>query len=345
MKKALLYSGLVLVLLVTAGAAFVASKPTKRSASTEVVERTPERLQRGRYLVQNVVMCLDCHSERKADRYGFPHKDANPGSGGAQCWDESIGLAGFKLCAPNITQDVETGIGSWSDGEIMRAIREGVNKEGKALFPVMPYLSYRTLSDEDTRAIVAYVRTLPAVKNRVPDRILPGPLNIIVRFMPKTVERPVAEPNRQDPVTYGKYLTTIGGCQECHTPVDDKHQPLANMNFAGGQRFQIPGGPSVLSANLTPDASGLGKRTREEFIGLFKSFADFKDVSVPLEQNTVMPWLAVSGMADEDLGAIHAYLQTVSPINNPVERRRPAVIPAVEAHPAAAPEAVAPAAL
>jgi cytochrome c553 len=328
MKKALVYVGILLLLLVSAGAAFVVSKPSKREPTNEVVERTPARLERGKYLVESVLMCLECHSDRQLNRFGFPFVEQGKGSGGKVCWDEAMGLHGFRLCAPNITPDPETGLGNWTDGEIMRAVREGVNKSGKALFPVMPYTEYRSLSDEDMNSVVAYLRTIPAVANKVPERILPGPLPIIVRFMPKTLSGPVEEPNKADPKAYGEYLATVGGCRSCHTPVDSKHQPLPGMAFAGGQEFQIPGGPLVASANLTPDSTGLGRRTKAEFVGLIRSFSGLADIDVPLEQNTVMPYLTIHKMKDEDLGAIYTYLQSLAPIAHSVVRRPHPAVPA-----------------
>ena len=78
-----------------------------------------------------------------------------------------------NIAARNITPDPETGIGAWTDDEIARAIREGVRKDGTALFPVMPYLDFATMDDEDVKSIVVYLRTIPAVKNTVPTRQLP----------------------------------------------------------------------------------------------------------------------------------------------------------------------------
>ncbi len=321
-------------------------KPSVRPASAEAVEKTPDQVARGEYLVEHVLFCMDCHSDRQDNRYGYPPKRDRLGGGGSLCWDEDMGLKGFKLCAPNITSDVETGIGGWTDGEVMRAIREGVNKHGTALFPVMPYTEYASLADDDVRAVVAYLRTLPPVNNKVPERILPGPLNIIVRFMPKPLDAPVPQPDRNDPVAYGKYLTTVGGCKSCHTPVDEQHRPLPGREFSGGQTFEHKVFGNVQSANITPHATGLANRSQAEFISLFKAFADpeVQAMEVKHENNTVMPWLALSGMQEQDLVAVYAYLRTVPALENVVVKRpRPALpeapAPAVNEAPTEAPPA------
>lgn len=329
MKKVLLALLVVVVLVVGGAAVFVASKPSLRPASSETVEATPDRLARGQYLVENVLLCMDCHSERHMDRYGYPPKEHNRGGGGSLCWDEDMGLEGFHLCAPNITPDPETGLGSWTDGEIMRAIREGVNKDGKALFPAMPYTEFASLSDNDVRAVVAYLRRLPPVKNKVPERVLPGPLNIIVKFMPKPLAGPVPDPDHNDPVAYGQYLATVANCKHCHTPVDDKHRPLPGKDFSGGLPFKHKLFGEVVTANLTPHETGLGNRSQEEFVALIKAFdsPEAQQVTVAHENNTVMPWLTVSGMTEEDLGAIYAYLRTVPALENSVTKRPRPVLP------------------
>jgi hypothetical protein len=340
MKKVLIGFVVLLVLVVGGGAAFLATKPSLRPASTETIERTPTRIARGDYLVNNVLLCMDCHSGRSMDRYTFPPTGNNLGGGGSLCWDENMkGMEGFTLCAPNITPDAETGIGNWTDGEIMRAVREGVNKDGKALFGLMPYTYYASLSEEDIRSVVSYLRTLAPVKNKVPERVLPGPLNLIVKLMPKPLAGDVAHPDENDSVAWGKYLTTVGNCRNCHTPVDDKHRPLPGLEFSGGLEFAHKVFGTVMTANLTPHETGMGSRTREQFIAMFKAFAspEAQEMKVEPTANTLMPWLSFAKMSEKDLGAIYDYLKTVPPIANVVEKRPLPVIPV--APPAIIPDA------
>src|SRR5215207_8741457 len=124
---------LAVVALAAIGVSYLTlRKPAQRPASAVKFEATPERVARGQYLVNHVTICFDCHSERTT-AYGLPFKPGREGVGGF-VWDQRIGFPG-TLAASNITPDPETGLGQWSDGEIVRALREGVDREGKALFP------------------------------------------------------------------------------------------------------------------------------------------------------------------------------------------------------------------
>jgi mono/diheme cytochrome c family protein len=315
----------VLLLAVTSVAAIGVSylalcKPDQQPASAERVEPTPARLARGKYLVQHVTICFDCHAERTT-AYGFPVKPGREGAGGF-IWNKEIGFPG-TLAAANITPDPDTGLGKWTDGEIIRAMREGVDREGNALFAIMPYGHYSQMSDEDAKSIVAYLRTLEPIRYEKPERDLDVPLNFIVKFMPKRVDKPVPPPDKSDPVAYGKYLVTIAACAECHTPKDDRGETIPGMEFAGGWEMHGPNGLRVVTANITPHPeTWMGKATKEEFIGRFKAFANVNASNAPQAQkgrNTLMPWLTYSGMTEEDLGAVYAYLKTVKAIEKKVD--------------------------
>lgn len=317
--KAAGYLLLALVALIAGLAGWLSlKKPAQHAASMEKVEATPERLARGKYLVENVADCLGCHSEH-VDRFSYPVKPGGEGVGGF-AWDEKMGFPGY-LPARNITPDRETGLGQWTDGEIIRAMREGINRKGEALFPIMPYQHLRVMSDEDAKSVVAYLRTLPARHKAIPDRKLQLPLNFIVKFMPEPLNGPVAAPDRKDTVAYGKYLTRIGGCYECHTPHQDKGGVVAEKEFAGGWEMHGPWGRNF-TANLTPHPDTfIGRATKQEFIGRFRAYANMTAETapaVPRGRNTIMPWLAFSKMTDEDLGAIYDYLKTVKPVENRV---------------------------
>src|SRR5512135_127846 len=150
-----LMKGLVLVvcaLAVLVGAAIVylaVKRPAQRPASAEKIEATPARLARGEYLALHVVDCLLCHSDVRFERFGLPRVPGTEGKGGFG-FGRSFGVPGV-VYARNITPDPETGLGRWTDGEILRAIREGVDRNGNALFPMMPYASYHEMADEDAR--------------------------------------------------------------------------------------------------------------------------------------------------------------------------------------------------
>ncbi|HVG25309.1 MAG TPA: c-type cytochrome [Thermoanaerobaculia bacterium] len=310
---------LAIVALAAIGVAYLSlRKPAQRPPTAEKIAPTPERVARGKYLVHNVTICFDCHSERTS-AYALPFKPGREGVGGF-VWDRKIGFPG-TLAAANLTPDAETGLGKWTDGEILRAMREGVDREGNALFPIMPYSHYRAMSDEDAKSIVAYLRTLQPQRYEEPKKSLDVPLNFIEKFIPKPIAAPVAAPDRHDTLAYGKYLTTIAACGECHTPKDDKGNSVPGKEFAGGFEMHTPEF-RVVTANITPHPSTfVGRATKEEFIARFRAFANYTDQTAPQApkgKNTLMPWIAFSGMTDEDLGAIYAYLKTVPPVEHRV---------------------------
>ena len=225
------------------------------------------------------------------------------------------------MAAQNITSDAEFGLGKWSDGEIIRAIREGIDRNGDALFPMMPYEHMRSMSDEDVKSVVVYLRTLKPIHKGVPDKHINFPVNLFVKFVPKPVDGVVTAPDPHDGTVYGKYLATIGGCYECHTPHDDKGKRIAEKAYSGGWEMKGPWGRNF-TANLTSTpGTYMAHATKEEFIGRFKAFASMDANTAPdapAGRNTVMPWLAFSRMTEQDLGAIYDYLKTVTPIENKV---------------------------
>src|SRR5258708_71411 len=308
--------GLLLVVLALVAGALVwltLKKPAAHTPSAEKFEATPARLARGEYLVEHVSDCTGCHSDHLLT-FGFPVKPGTSGQGG-YIFDEKIGFPGV-VAAENITPDPETGLGKWSDGEILRAMREGIDRNGDALFPMMPYEHLRHMSDEDAKSVVVYLRALPPIKHSVPDKHLSFPLNFIVKFIPKPLDGPVPQPDPANQLAYGKYLSVVGGCLECHTPHDDKNRLLEDQAYSGGWRMEGPWGTNY-TANLTPAPhTFIGRATKEEFIGRFHAFAGMTAESAPVAQkghNTVMPWLPYSRMTDQDLGAIFDYLKTVKP--------------------------------
>jgi cytochrome c553 len=310
-----------LVVLVVGALGWLALRsPASRPASTETVVRTPERLARGKYLVEHLSECMSCHSDHDYDKFGAPVKAGSAGAGGFP-FDQKLGVPGV-VCAQNLTPDEETGKGRWSDGDLMRAIREGVSRDGHALFPMMQYRYFRSMSDEDVRSVVAYLRTLPPVRNAIPPTKLDFPVNLLVKFMPEPVDHPIETPDdAKDHLAYGRYLTTIGICRECHSPHDKNGQILPGREFSGGWDMKV--GPiRVVTANITPHRDTfVGQATREQFIARFKSFESVAAAPPPAPRgrNTLMPWLAYSGLTEKDLGAIYDYLKTLPPVENHVE--------------------------
>jgi len=247
-------------------------------------------------------------------RFGFPVVE-----GGLAKGKLIPGLPG-TIPAPNLTSDPETGAGNWSDGQLIRAIREGIGHDERVLFPMMPYTEYGALSDDDVQAIVAYIRVIPPVRNQLPAAKVRFPVNLFIKSVPKVVESvPSVDPS--DPVKYGAYLAKVMGCYFCHTPFES-NQTVASKPFAGGHEFPLGPNARVRSANLTQDRdTGIGKWTEEQFLAKFAEYKDYAANGPPkidLEHNTVMPWLADSQLAPADLKAIFAYLRTVPAIPNAV---------------------------
>jgi hypothetical protein len=313
----------VLMLLIVAGLVyFNASFPKAEPPVNVTVELTPERIARGEYLANHVNVCIDCHSNRDWSKFSGPIIPGTEARGGDE-FGKEMGFPG-TIYAKNITP---ANLGNWTDGEIIRAITTGVNKHNEALFPIMPYYNYNQMSEEDVYSIVAYLRTLPPIENTTPAPELDFPLNFLVKTMPINTYQPPKQVNKENTIEYGKYLVTLASCADCHTPTNEKMEPLPGMDFAGGMEFYAPIG-TIRSVNITPhDETGIGKWTKEEFINRFKSFdpAVHEVVSVkPTDFNTPMPWIMYAGMTEEDLGAIYDYLRTLKPKNNFVNRFTPA---------------------
>ena len=278
------------------------------------VEITPERITRGKYLANHVTVCVDCHSTRDWSKFSGPLIIGTEGKGGEK-FDHAMGLPG-EFYSMNITPYK---LSDWSDGEIYRAIINGVGKGNKPLFPIMPYIFYRHLSAEDVYSIIAYIRTLPSIASQVPDSKADFPVNIIMHTFALPAD-PMPSPSKSDTVNRGKYLVTVAGCKDCHTPYV-KNKLDEKMAFAGGREFKLPSG-TLLGANITPDMeTGIGSWTEEKFVKRFKTY-DLATYSPPVldkeDLMTVMPWTMYAGMDTTDLKAIYAYLKTLAPVKNSV---------------------------
>jgi hypothetical protein len=319
MKKILKTGAIVLIVLVVivfSGAAYVYyALPEVKSPENLVVELTPERIEKGRHLANEVMGCTGCHAERDFNRYAGPVIPETMGAGG-EFWDETKGFPG-KLYAPNLTP---YHLGDWTDGELFRAITSGVNKDGKALFPIMPYLQYGKLPKEDIYAVIAYLRTLKPVEKDYPRKEIGFPLNFIEKLIPAEGTHHLG-PDETDPVRHGEYLVTAAVCYDCHTPTDGG-QYIDEMAFAGGFEFNLKTGGIVRAANITSDAeTGIGSWTKDMFIKKFKAFSDSNFVAYEVphgEFNTEMPWEYYAKLTEAELGAMYEYLQTLTPVKNRV---------------------------
>ncbi len=307
-RKVLLVTLAVIVVVLIAAIQFTIGwrpflGPKKRETTNRQFERTPERLARGRYLVQGILDCETCHSPKDWKQHGAPIQP------GMELAGQLLPLPGFPgtLVAPNLTSDPQTGSANWTDDQIARAIREGVKHDDTTLFPMMPYEAYRHLSDEDLASVVVYLRSLQPVRNPLPPSHINFPVNYLVRSAPEPVTQPVSGPNSADPIARGKYLASLG-CG-CHSPTDKL--------FAGGERLQGPWG-DVTSANITPDASGIGYYSEATFITALRT-----GYVGARELKSIMPFSDFKNLTDDDLKAIFAYLKTVTPVRHRVDNSLP----------------------
>lgn len=308
----------VLVIVIACALAYVKLVlPNVGKAENLKIEVTPEMLKRGEYLANHVCVCIDCHSKRDWSKFSGPIVSGTEGMGG-EAFTRDFGFPG-SFYSKNITP---ANIGDWTDGEVLRAISCGVDKNGKALFPVMMYPYYHSMDKDDIIAIVAYIRTLKPIKNETKAAEPDFPMNFLINTIPQNAEYTTL-PSRDDIVDYGKYLVNASACSECHT-MNIKGKKVEGMDFAGGRVFNFPGPKKIVSANITPDKeTGIGYWTEEAFVNKFKTFEDktkLQDYKSPKDYQSIMPWNMYAGMDTSDLKAIYAYLKTLKPINNKVDK-------------------------
>jgi cytochrome c553 len=311
-RRAAIGVGVFVAALGTAAAVLELRAPKARPIDTSIhVTVTPERVARGRYIVEAEAHCMHCHSEHDWRTHGAPDLPGLSGAG----WDVPYAenhMPG-KVFASNITPDPDTGIGKVPDDAIARAIREGVGYDGRALF-MMPWQNFRHLSDEDVAAVIAYLRTLPPVKKKREITRIDLPVRWFVKMMPEPLTAPVPRVEPANPIERGRHLSAVGQCESCHTPVDERHEPLPGQAFSGGQTFAV-GGAVYRSTNITPHMSGISHYDEALFVRTMRTGNIGGRRLAP-----IMPWFFVRQLSDEDLKALWAYLQTVPPVAHDVER-------------------------
>ncbi len=259
-------------------------------------------LERGRYLERSIVACGNCHTP--GSLVGRPDNSRELAGG------EKIAEGGFTAYAPNITTDRETGIGGWTDAQIIRAIREGKRPDGTTIGPPMPIWLYRNMSDRDVRAIVAYLRTVKPVRNKMPKSVYNFPLP--PAYGPPV--KSVPEVSRSDRVRYGEYLAgPLGHCIDCHTPfIKPGVRDVKNRLGAGGFRLTGAWGTNV-SSNITPDKeTGIGNWTGPQIAASIRRgySAKYGKMFPP------MGYHFYKNINDKDMDALIAYLRSLKPVMN-----------------------------
>jgi cytochrome c553 len=287
--------------------------PRARPLTDRKFERTPQRLERGRYIATALSGCIYCHSPHDWTAPGTPIVAGMEAAGEVEPYADLPG----RIVAPNLTPDPETGAGTWSDDQLARAIREGVGHDGRALFPLMPYSHFRDMSDEDLASVIVYLRSLPAVRHELPKTAIIFPVRYLIRTVPEPLTAPVNnDAIAADPVKYGAHLANLAGCGDCHTSqVQGKEVP--GVYLAGGWPLIGPWG-NVASANLTPDATGIIYYDEAFFLNVLRSGEVNGQKLSP-----IMPVMVYKNLNDSDLKAIFAYLHTVKPVKHHVSNAEP----------------------
>ena len=304
---------LLLVIILVVYVQLAWDRPVKRAALQMAAPADTQTVARGEYLYKYSLNCWGCHGSEGSN------SPEEPQGGGLEFDVTEVGPPGGfgYLYASNITPDLETGIGTWSDGELVRSLREGLDREGKLLFPIMEAEWWKDISDEDVFALVAYMRSLPPVHNEVPDNELTFAakaliaLGVIKPVPPVTA--PVTAPPRGATAEYGEYLVSHASmCAGCHTPRSpntgeyDLTQP-----FAGGL-FPFPEeGFRTTGSNLTPDAAtGIGDWSEEQFMTAMRTgLTPNGTVILPF-----MPWPSYNRWSEDDLRAVWLFLRSLEPI-------------------------------
>ena len=259
-------------------------------------------LARGQY-VAAVTACVVCHTP-----IGPGGPDRTKAYAGGLEVPEKFGT----WRSPNITPSKSSGIGSWTDDQILAAIREGVRPDGAKLYPVMPYMNYNRMTDADGKALVAYLRTLPAIDNVVAPNKLPIP-------QPSAPKPANAPDDATDPIAHGEYLSTLMHCSACHTPFKKDGSPDLAKMFAGGFEMNLPmlGKGTLIASNITPDPdTGIGKWTEEQLAQSLKTMVrpNGKMIVGPMMIYQAL-W---SQLDDKDLHAVAAFFKKVPAVKHAV---------------------------
>ena len=255
-------------------------------------------LDRGKYLMESIVACGNCHTPKGPDGRAIAGKELAGGF--------AIDAPIFHAVAPNITPDPETGIGRWTDDQIIDAIRNGKRPDGSIIGPPMPIAFYRGMSDSDVRALVAYLRQVAPVANKVEKSVYKIPL-------PDAYGPPVTsvpDVPRTDKVAYGHYLATgLGHCMDCHTPLVQGRNDMTRLG-AGGNEFGTPGGGLITSSNLTPaNAHGIAGWTDAEVVTALRT-------GKRPNGSQIVPLMAFDwykNIDDQDAEALVAFLRSLKP--------------------------------
>ena len=298
--------GLVLAVLVGVVVVyFYGLNPKMRPAPNVTASTAPEAIERGRYLAENVMQCVWCHSQ--VDEGSKPVAGLVAAGHNMALEDKESAELSPQMGIPNLTPDRKVGLGAWSDGEILRAMREGVDNTGGALQRLMPWEHYASIvTDADALAIVSYLRSLKPNDHDPGPFKLPFPYSMMKRSKPRPLDKPLAEiPKEQQ--AYGDWVLQAAMCDYCHDSFDERHQ--VTRRLGGGESFSSASEQPYIAPNITQDKGlGIGAYTDQEILRVLN-----EGVNKAGKQLHVMPWQAYRGMTDADKAALIRGLRAVSP--------------------------------
>ncbi|MDP3068550.1 MAG: c-type cytochrome [Methylocystis sp.] len=257
--------------------------------------------ERGRYLVEALTACDNCHTPRGAAGYDLPNRF----SGGAQTFSDKS----YVVRGPNISPDRETGVGAWTDEELRAAIVDGVGRDGR-LAPVMPSDSYKPLTARDLDAIIAFLRsatpihaTLQSPQQRSGEwtpRLMPG------------AAAPFDEASLADKNTRGRYVASLARCLSCHSEEIDGAPEYQNRLGAGGKTFRNAAGVVVASNITSHSVKGVGAWSDDELKRAITQGVA-RDGALLKPPMSTLSKAHFSKMSPDDLDALVAWLRTIPP--------------------------------
>ena len=245
-----------------------------------------EIIEKGRYIFQ-LANCYACHTDIENDGAELA---------GGRALETEFGT----FYTPNITPDVETGIGNWTDEQFITALTQGIAPDGRHYYPSFPYLSYHDMTEQDMLALKAYIFSMPAVSQPNKQHALTWYMSQLTLMLWKFLNKlqgdgPEGESSR------GAYLiNTLGHCNECHTPRDMFGMLKMQHPLQGNKLFSAP------DISSTPD--GIGKWSDEELTDLFRYGALPNGDYVSDHMGEVVEY-STSQWNDEDLNAAIRYLR------------------------------------
>lgn len=304
---AVLIVGLLVFILLTWNKEYDAPTPDITASADSAI------IARGKYLAFGPAHCATCHVPM--DKIVEVENGLEmPLSGG---WELDIPPGVFR--APNITPDMETGIGKLTDGQIARALRYGVKHDNTVL---MPFMEFQEMSDEDLQAIISFLRSQEPVKHEVKPSepsFLGKALAAFGLIKPEGPKQTPPKSLTKEPTAeYGKYLSNnVGSCLGCHTERDMKTGEYIGQPYGGGMKFgpdAFSGGYAFISQNITadPETGKLAEWNEDAFVTRFQSGR--------LVQGSPMPWGSYSRMDIDDMKALYRYLITVPPVSRKIEQ-------------------------